>query len=791
RFDAGKMIGLALCRGGLLAAVFLAPIVWARFDGLGAAVVLSCLCLGGIGFMISKPERLLPAGLPLSSFHLALAALVLVSLVSYFSSLSTFASGLDLVRLAAGALVFWLALWAGAEGEVQNSEVRVESNAATRPRKSKRASRQTRKNLQPALTAIFFMILVAAGCVVHDWFSYYDTPAQVMLLLALIAVGSLLIFAYLWARPAGIDTISVALVATGIVALYGIHEWLNVRFVVGNETWQVFSTFYNPNPLAGFLGMALFLSLGAPGCAIIAKRGAARSHFFPIITAILILACLPFTYSKGAWASLYLAGAVWLILLALILSTSRLKKAVLIGLILAVMFAAPVGLSFARPGLQAKARTALSLKNRSNMFRYLTWKASLEMAAGYPWTGVGAGAFEYGFGQYAIAGYTRRAHQNYLETAAELGWPGLFCFVWLLAAGIVGLGRAVKRAQNGEKKILAAGALCASLVMIFHSFLDYDWYIGANMTFFFLACGLGISAGSGAAADAGKGKMRIGWRVTAVVFFLLLAAKAVTLGWADREYRAAQESTRKGLFLEARSHLQRAVRLAPDFGRAYWKLASLSPSQESISLLEKAASLEPKYPVYPASLGRMRKEAGDLEGALSAYRETTALNPQQLNAWISIAEINLTLGRREEAIEAFQHIIEIQQGPAGRYQAIEYEVKIEYAEAHYAMAVVLSNGVIEGGEETAMEHLQEAVRLLKKYERVGRMFTEQRRVIGEAAPGIEDKVALLKGKCYFRMAGILRGRGEQAEADEMLASAMEVRSDIARIVAAEDLEWLK
>jgi len=797
-------ISLALRDGGLLAAIFLAPLLWGRFDALGGAVVLSCLSLGGIGFLFSKPSGWFPRGLPLSSFHLALAGLLIVSFISYFFSLSRFATAVDLVRLAAGAMAFWLALWSKARPG--GPEVRGVA--------SRRSGSGVERAPQAPLTAALFVLLVAAGLGAHDWSFHYLESAQnapghhyplfqalwllllawhrVIVLLVGIFAAVALISLRLWRRPASAGPLEVALASSGLVACYGIYEWLFMRFVVGNTSWQTFSTFLNPNPLAGFLGIALFLALGSLGR--ITDRGgrAERGCIFPAFVCLLILVCLIPTYSKGAWASIYLAGAVFLILLALILIASRKKKILLIALVLFLVFAAPAGVLLARPSLRAKASAAFSLQNRSNMFRYLTWKGALRMAEDHPLIGVGAGAFEYGFGRYAIAGYTRRAHQNYLETAAETGWPGLVSLVCLLGAGIIGIGRALKHAQSRPQKILAAGALSALLVMVFHSLLDYDWYIGANLVFFFLACALGFSAGDSASpADARKAPMKSAWRIALAALLILLAGKALTLGWADREFRAHQDLLSGNQFWGAREDLQKAVKLAPEYGRARWKLAALLPPQEGIPLVKTAISLEPEYSPYWATLGRLREEGGDLKGALEAYGKATALNRQQLSAWIAQARVNLRLGRPERAAGAFQEITEVERGLAGRYQGIDYEVKTEYAEAHYGLAVAALKGFVKGNQERAVGDLRQALRIIEDFKRTGKEFERQRRAIGEAEPGTEEAMDLLEAKCNFRMAGILQSEGRQGEAAKMLASAVKLYPKVAEEIAAEDMVWRK
>ena len=804
-------LGPALQQAGLLAALFLSPIVWGRFDALSGAVVLLCLVVGAIGLLLSRPTRLLPPGLPLSSFHLALGGLLAVSLISYFFSVSRFASAVDLARLLAGALTFWLALWAGVQPRREKAS---DEERARGPRE--RSARP--RDPYPAMVALAFALLVGLGLFSHSWSFYYSLTQrlftlQLTVLLGFTALAAALLLVWLWRKPHSVGPLEVACVSAGLVALYGLWDWLYVRFAAGNTTWQPFATFSNPNPLAGFLAVALFLALALLGRKLTGPHEP-RSLALPLVALLLILGCLVPTNSKGAFASSYLAAIVFLILLSFILFSAWRRRLPAIALVLVVLFVIPAGIVAARPSLRAKATGALSLQYHSNMFRYLTWQGTVRMAREHPWLGVGPGAFEYAFSRYAIAGYTRRAHQNYLEVAAETGWPGLAGLVWLMGAAVVGVARALRRAQERSAKLLAAGALAALLIMILHSFIDYDWYIGANLVYFFLACGLGIAAGrKTAAAEIARPPVKLAPRLAIALLLVLLAGKAFTLGWAERESNLAKEATLSGNYWVAIDHLRAAIGLAPSFAHARMDLAALSTPQQGIPLLEQAISLEPSYSSYRSALGRLKEDAGDLPGARQAFQQDVALDPQHLNGWLAIARLNLLLSRPADALEAYRRIIAVESGPARKYQAIEYEVKTEYAEAHYNLAVAALGGLVAGGAARAEKHLHHALAILRTYQQRGRGFDQQRAAVGEVEPGKDARLALLQARLSFRMAQAERAEGKAAPAAEtekaaldkytetmnrlakgagaQTQTAQEYRAVVGNAISAEDAEWGK
>jgi O-antigen ligase/Tfp pilus assembly protein PilF len=779
-------VGPALQRAGLLAAIFLAPLLWGRFDGFGGGVVLTCLCLSSIGLLLSAPKRLLPAGLPLASFHLALAGLLVFSIISSFRSYSPYNSTLDLMRLCAGALLFLLALRA----EQQGLEIRGQGPETTTLSASPRPKGKGKSEPTQALTALCFAILAGAGLSSNNWHFYFSTE-QVIFLVGFALISVALIAWFLWRKPEAVGPLQVALIAGSLVAAYGIFDWLYMRFAAGNTSWQTFATFFNPNSLAGFLGIALFLSLGAlvkPAPEAPPKIG---GRLLPIIATLLMLFCLPFTSSKGAYVAIYISGAVFLVALVFIFIRSKTRRLLFIAAILSMMFLLPAALVAARPGLRAKAAESFSLQSRSNMFRYLTWQGTVKMIRAHPWIGVGAGAFEFAFEHYAVGGYTRRAHQNYLETAAETGLPGLACLVWLLLAGIIGLMLAIKRAQHPAGKTLSAAALSALLVMLIHSFFDYDWYIGANCLFFFLACALGFSAAPIPSEDAAGPRKCTLWHFAGMIILLLFIYKAVLVGGSDQAFRAAQELSSKGNTWEAKDRLKTVVKWTPEYGRAHWKLATLSLPNEILPELQKAIALEPEYSPYWNTLGQVREMQGDLRGALQAYEKATTINPQNLNAWLSSAKAKLRANLPKDAAVAYEKLLSVQQSPAGQYPAIDYEVRTEYADAHYGLAAAILQGVAGGGKAAALPHLLAAVKVLDEYAAKGKELDKQRSVLGEGEAGKEQRLNELRARCYFRIAEILQAEGKQAEAAKYRDDAAKINSSIADLISLEDKEWRK
>ena len=113
--------------------------------------------------------------------------------------------------------------------------------------------------------------------------------------------------------------------------------------------------------------------------------------------------------------------------------------------------------------------------------RIVVWKAALRMVRAHPLTGVGLGNFKSLVLQYEDPETRVQtvAHNSYLETAAELGVPGLIVHLGVLIAAFVTLGRVRRRANAlgmAHFYSLALG-LQAGLVSYFvSSFFVTTWW---------------------------------------------------------------------------------------------------------------------------------------------------------------------------------------------------------------------------------------------------------------------------------------------------------------------------
>ena len=179
----------------------------------------------------------------------------------------------------------------------------------------------------------------------------------------------------------------------------------------------IFSTFENPNVLAGYLNVMICLALG-----FLAKFGTRKQKFILLAAIIILVACLTMTYSRGAFLAIAAIFVVygllydWRILTMFALGTAILLYSDITFLerILAVF----TGTSDSSSGI-----------------RIGVWVSTIAMIADHPFVGIGWGAYQFIYPQYNyyLVDATQtiyHAHNLYLQTAAEVGIAGALAYFW-------------------------------------------------------------------------------------------------------------------------------------------------------------------------------------------------------------------------------------------------------------------------------------------------------------------------------------------------------------------------
>jgi putative inorganic carbon (HCO3(-)) transporter len=279
--------------------------------------------------------------------------------------------------------------------------------------------------------------------------------------------------------------------------------------ILGGDFYRAYGTFEQPNPYAGYLGLTASLAVGLVAVIVqgrfvdwyIGKFGSKRPTnqsanpriHEPInlsllqlllvsAAALVLLAALGMSWSRGAWLGFGAAVAVmavalprkvhWGVLLAVLLvvgglglyATGLLPSSIVIRL---TDFVQDVRFEDVRG-------VGINDANFAVIERLAHWQAALEMLRYDLWTGVGLGCYEPAYVDFALINWPialGHAHNTYLNTAAETGLIGLIAYLFLWGTIFWQTWRVARRA-DGLLRGLSIGLLGTWTHLSVHHFLD-------------------------------------------------------------------------------------------------------------------------------------------------------------------------------------------------------------------------------------------------------------------------------------------------------------------------------
>ncbi len=258
--------------------------------------------------------------------------------------------------------------------------------------------------------------------------------------------------------------------SAAIVALYGLYQyvvgveieaaWLDVENNPGIRT-RVYSVFYNPNILAEYLIFTIPLSVSL----LWYSKKLHKKIIFLGTTAVTTLA-LVLTLSRGGWLGFAFSALIFILLV---------EKRFLLSII-------PItigGVLFLPDVILNRILSIGNLRDSSNAYRITMWGITTEIIQDNWIAGVGFGhlPFKQTFETYIRTMPIFHSHNTYLQTAAELGIPGLIAFLFFLFVlfkyGII------KLIKNNDKyiRIMGAGVISALGGVLLHGFVENVLYL--------------------------------------------------------------------------------------------------------------------------------------------------------------------------------------------------------------------------------------------------------------------------------------------------------------------------
>lgn len=276
----------------------------------------------------------------------------------------------------------------------------------------------------------------------------------------------------------GIVAVAVLVSAVGVFQyIIGVEmpaHWVD-QAEEGIKT-RVFSIVVSPNVLGSLLLIFIPVTLGH----LFTSRDRMSRIAYAAALGIM-LACMVFTYSRGAW--LALAGSMAILSL---LYNPRLIVILGAGSLAATQFIPGIG---ARLSYMFSAAYVASSQKAG---RLALWQKGLDKFLQDP-------LFGSGFGTYGGAVAARRIPGSvytdnfYLKTAVESGLIGLLALLWLLASAFRCCYTAYRKLKDSYLRIMAAALMAGLLGVALHNSVENIFEVPMMATYFWFLIGVLLS----------------------------------------------------------------------------------------------------------------------------------------------------------------------------------------------------------------------------------------------------------------------------------------------------------
>lgn len=543
----------------------------------------------------------------------------------------------------------------------------------------------TKRVLQIPFLAIMapLAILAATTCASVLWATFKPAAliAASQMLIAIISVFTLSAVA---GRNRGPILVAGSLFAGCVAtAAVGILEYGMTK--QSDPTWRIFSTWINPNALAGMLLLGLFVGIGLTLIADRAEAIASAAGTSLIGTALFL------TQSKGGILAGLAGFAVMVVGLAI--WTSRIEGSGNRFARFAAVFAATTALVFVVTLPQASSHGGVnapvgriadsaSTSEQSAGFRAMLWRTAAELTKLNP-AGWGAGSFRYESTRPGLTPQTHTAHQGYLQLAAESGIVSLLALAALIVAWVIELFRGSRKAELPVlvMKSAVAASVAAGLA---HNVVDSDLQHFGTLVGLFVLLGCGLQLSTDAVTP--EVLLRPFRNVlaalafgTALVFLYVVVGDSMKASVRSRFAMPGEETM-------ARPTLGALRTLYPFDGDVfYWSYAAAQSKSEAVDFLESAARLAPTMRNH-RTLAYLLFAENQTERGLRQLVEALRRDSNNLLALKAMMDELDRHGRFDEAALAAERLVRVEEKPVFKVRAIPEIVPTETFQAHLYLA---------------------------------------------------------------------------------------------------------
>ncbi len=346
------------------------------------------------------------------------------------------------------------------------------------------------------LPILLFLGLAIVSCVLSPHKQYSEQE------LLRIGTGILLYFAvaYEFRRSEQLARMVDALMVVTIgISLLGFAQYAS------SHSFHDVSVFGDHQLLGSFLMILLPLV----GIMAVSEKNPNRQLLAQAAT-VMAATCLLMTQARSAWigtaAGLSLLGVTASVLAMRDKNSRRNRHQVVMPILLLVIAVGFFLLMFPQTGVLIGRATTLQSANEVSTWniRQRTWQGARQMIAARPLSGFGLGLYPYYQQEYTRDGLPvarmngvpslgEQAHNTYLQTAAELGIPGLLLMAAIPVVFLIAGFRRVGQLEPGTRRSLLMGSMAGVVAFAVDAYASPSWQVGQISMFFWLTMGIGVA----------------------------------------------------------------------------------------------------------------------------------------------------------------------------------------------------------------------------------------------------------------------------------------------------------
>ncbi|MCJ7827556.1 O-antigen ligase family protein [Patescibacteria group bacterium] len=426
-----------------------------------------------------------------------------------------------------------------------------------------------------------------------------------------------------------------------LVAGYGVLERLGIdkKYWLPDVQNRVFSTLGQPNWLAAWLGMIIFLPLS-----YLPRHRWKKVTPYHLVY-LLFLLCLFFTKSRSGLLALGLTWPIYWLLTENLLAKQKKKRSkdlrqalsfTIPTLVLLLVIKNPYRDSLITRFTQQPSPQlppGIHISESSNI-REVVWKGAAEIFKSAPLAGTGTETFAYSYYQHRPLEHNllsewdflyNKAHNEYLNILANNGLMGLITYLGLIVAFVIWFFKNYRGRHQQTNLIIALGV--GFLNLLITNFFGFSVVPTGLIFFLFPALSFSLT-------KTKKEKVLVK-PVKPIIAALLVA---VTLGvifrlgqiwYADVSLANSEDDLQSGLTYLAQQNIQTAIRLRPKEPLFH----------DRYSLISATIALQAQQQ-DKTSLAQELSQLAILESQIAL-----TLNPYHLNTWKNQARVYLTLAQ--------------------------------------------------------------------------------------------------------------------------------------------------